>query len=102
MRFHSDRRIPQLAGGFFNEQIVHITYDEMQAELLRLHLERHGVPCRVRSMRIGGYQGITFGPLAEIHLMTLSPYVEKGKRLIRQAAADGFLRLSDGQIEETG
>lgn len=83
-----------------NDRIVYTTYDEMQAELLRLHLERHGVPCWLRSMRVGGYQGITFGPLGEIHLMTPAPYAQKGKRLIRQAAADGFLRLSEGRIEE--
>jgi len=83
-----------------NERIVYITYDEMQAELLRLHLERHGVPCWLRSMRVGGYQGITFGPLGEVRLMTAGPYAEKAKRLIKQAAADGFLRLSEGQVEE--
>ncbi len=83
-----------------DERIVYITYDEMQAELLRLHLERHGVPCWLRSMRVGGYQGITFGPLGEVRLMTTAPYAEKAKRLIKQAAADGFLRPSEGQVEE--
>ncbi len=83
-----------------DERIVYITYDEMQAELLRLHLERHGVPCWLRSMRVGGYQGITFGPLGEVRLMTAAPYAEKAKRLIKQAAADGFLRPSEGQVEE--
>ncbi len=102
MRFHSDQRLPKPPEGFFNDRIVYTTYDEMLAELLRLHLERHGVPCRLRSMKISGYQGITFGPLGEIHLMTPSPYAEKGKRLIRQAVADGFLPISKGQIDATG
>ena len=84
-----------------DDRIVYTTYDDMQAELLRLHLERHGVPCWLRSMRVAGYQGITFGPLGEIHVMTAVPYAEKAKRLIRQAAADGFLSLPEGQIEET-
>ncbi len=83
-----------------DERIVYTTYDEMQAEVLRLHLERHGVPCWLRSMRVGGYQGITFGPLGEVRLMTAAPYAEKAKRLIKQAAADGFLRSSEGQVEE--
>ena len=83
-----------------DERIVYTTYDEMQAELLRLHLERHGVPCWLRSMRVGGYQGITFGPLGEVRLMTAAPYAEKAKRLIKQAAADGFLRPSEGRVEE--
>lgn len=87
---------------YMDDRIIYTTYDEMLAELLRLHLERHGVPCRLRSMKIGGYHGITFGPLGEIHLVTPSPYAEKGKRLLKQAAADGFLGLSRGQIEETG
>ncbi len=82
------------------DRIIFTTYDEMQAELLRVHLERHGVPCRVRSMRVGGYQGITFGPLGEIHLLTPAPYAEKGKRLIRQAAADGYLLPPERPIEE--
>jgi hypothetical protein len=76
-----------------HEQIIHVTNDEMQAELLRLHLQRYGVPCRIRSMRVGGFQGITFGPLGEIRLMTSAPYAAKGRRLIEQAAAHGLLRL---------
>ena len=83
-----------------DQRIVHATYDEMQAELMRLHLERHGVPCWLRSMRVGGYLGITFGPLGEIHVMTSAPYAEKAKRLIKQAEADRFLRLSGGQVGE--
>jgi len=78
-----------------NDHVIYTTYDQMQAELLRLHLERHGVPCRLRSMRVGGYEGITLGPLAEIRLMTPFPYAEKAKRLIRQAAADGFIESPD-------
>jgi hypothetical protein len=78
-----------------NDQVIYTTYDQMQAELLRLHLERHGVPCRLRSMRVGGYEGITLGPLAEIRLMTPFPYAEKARRLIRQAAADGFITSPD-------
>jgi hypothetical protein len=84
------------------EQTIYTTYDEMQAELLRLHLERHGVPCRLRSMRVGGFQGITFGPLGEIRLMTSAPYAEKGRRLIEQAALRGALSLlpgKDGKVE---
>ena len=85
-----------------DDMVVYTTYDEMQAELLRLHLERNGVPCRLRSMRVGGYQGITIGPLGEIHLITSAPYVEKGRRLIKQAVADGFLRPSEGPLEKKG
>jgi hypothetical protein len=72
------------------EQIIYTTYNEMVAEFLRLHLQRHGVPCRLRSMKVGGYQGIMVGPLAEIHLISPSAYAEKGKRVIRQAEVDGF------------
>jgi hypothetical protein len=32
--------------------------------------------------------------------MTAAPYAEKGKRLIKQAEADGFLRHSEGHIEK--
>lgn len=85
-----------------DDRIVYTTYDEMQAELLRLHLERNGVPCWIRSMRVSGYHGITIGPLGEIRLMTSAPYAEKGKLLIRQAVADGFLSRSEGDLEEAG
>jgi len=78
-------------------RIIYVTYDEMRAEFVRVHLERHGVPCWLRSMRVGGYQGITLGPLGEFHLMTTAPYAEKGKRLIRLAEADGFLDPSEDQ-----
>lgn len=83
------------------EQIIYTTYDEMQAELLRLHLQRHGVPCRLRSMRVGGFQGITFGPLGEIRLMTSTPYAEKGRRLIEQAILHGSFSLVPGKVEES-
>ncbi len=82
------------------EQIIYTTYDEMQAELLRLHLQRHGVPCRLRSMRVGGFQGITFGPLGEIRLMTSTPYAEKGRRLIEQAILYGSFSLIPGKVEK--
>lgn len=76
-----------------HEQTIYTTYDEMQAEFLRLHLTRHGVPCRIRSMRVGGFEGIAFGPLGEIRLMTSMAYAEKGRRLIEQAAMRGALSL---------
>lgn len=82
------------------ERMIYATYDEMQAELLRLHLQRYGVPCWLRSMRVGGFQGITFGPLGEIRLMTSAPYAAKGRRLIEQAALDGLLSLLPGKVEE--
>lgn len=83
-----------------HERVIYATYDEMQAELLRLHLERHGVPCRLRSMRVGGFQGITFGPLGEIRLMTSAPYATKGRRLIEQAALLGLLLPVPGKVEK--
>jgi hypothetical protein len=83
-----------------HEQMIYATYDEMQAELLRLHLERYGVPCRLRSMRVGGFQGITFGPLGEIRLMTSAPYAAKGRRLIEQAVLRGSLSLLSGKVEK--
>lgn len=81
-----------------HEQMIYATYDEMQAELLRLHLQRYGVPCWLRSMRVGGFQGITFGPLGEIRLMTSAPYAAKGRRLIEQAALHGLLSLLPGKV----
>jgi hypothetical protein len=82
------------------ERIIYATYDEIQAQLLRLHLEHHGVPCRLRSMRVGGFQGITFGPLGEIRLMTSAPYAEKGRRLIDQAVLRGSLSLLPGKVDK--
>lgn len=76
-----------------HERMIYATYDAMQAELLRLHLARHGVPCRLRSMRVGGFEGIAFGPLGEIRLMTSAAYAGKGRRLIEQAALRGALSL---------
>lgn len=84
-----------------HEQMIYVTYDEMQAELLRLHLERHGVPCRLRSMRVSGFHGITFGPLAEIWLMTSTPYAVKGRRLIEQATLRGSLSLLPGGVGQS-
>ncbi|PWB80728.1 MAG: hypothetical protein C3F08_03710 [Candidatus Methylomirabilota bacterium] len=75
------------------ERMIYTTNDEMQAELLRLHLEHHGVPCWLRSMRVGGFHGITFGPLGEIRLMTSGPYAAKGRRLIEQVVLRGILSL---------
>ena len=81
-----------------HERMIYATYDEMQAELLRLHLQRYGVPCWIRSMRVGGFHGITFGPLGEIRLMTSTPYAEKGRRLIEQAVLRGSLSLVPGKV----
>lgn len=70
---------------------VYVTYDEMHADRIRGILVAEGIECAVRSMRVGGYEGIRLGPLGEIHILVWSPYAAKARRLIQDAIRDGAL-----------
>ncbi len=78
---------------------AYVTYEELHAERIRLVLQGGGVPCRLRSMRVAGYAGLSFGPLGEIRVLVPPPYVAKAKRLIAQAIADGVLWPCGGPVE---
>lgn len=78
---------------------IYATYDEIHADLIRQLLEGKGIPCLLRSMKVGGYQGITFGPLGELRVRVPKPYAQKGKRLIQDAINDGVLWPLGSPIE---
>jgi len=79
---------------------IYVTQDEMHADLIRQLLEGSGIPCLLRSMKVGGYEGITLGPLGEIRVRVPQPYAQKAKRLIREAIADGAIWPLGSPIEE--
>ncbi|MGH7406969.1 MAG: hypothetical protein ACREKF_03045 [Candidatus Methylomirabilales bacterium] len=78
---------------------AYVTYEELHAERIRQVLQGGGIPCRLRSMRVAGYDGLTFGPLGEIRVLVPPPYVAKAKRLIAQAIADGVLWHCGAPVE---
>jgi len=79
---------------------IYATYEEMHADLIRQLLEREGIACRVRSMRVGGYEGIRIGPLGEIWIYVPRSYAQKALRLIEQAIADEALWPLGGPVKE--
>jgi hypothetical protein len=70
---------------------VYVTYDELHADRIRGILTGQGMECAVRSLRVGGYEGIRLGPLGEIHILVPGPYASKARRLIQEAIQDGVL-----------
>jgi len=68
-----------------------VTYDELHAGRIRGILAAEGIDCAVRSMRVGGYEGIRVGPLGEIRILVPRPYAAKARRLIQEAIRDGAL-----------
>ena len=80
---------------------IYITYDEMHADRIRQILTERGIRCAVRSMRVGGYEGIRVGPLGEIRIAVPAPYAGKAKRVIQEAVADGVLWPLGGPLNET-
>ena len=68
-----------------------MTYDELHAGRIRGILAAEGIDCAVRSMRVGGYEGIRVGPLGEIRILVPRPYAAKARRLIQEAIRDGAL-----------
>lgn len=72
-------------------QAVYTTYEEMHADRICQILAGQGIPSRVQSRRVGGYEAIAIGPLGEIRILVPEPYREKAQRLIREAIADGVL-----------
>lgn len=80
-------------------QPVYATYDEMHADRIRQLLESRGIPCVVRSMRVGGYEGIRLGPLGEVRILVPGPYARKAQRVIQEAIVDGALPNLGGPVE---
>ena len=78
---------------------IYSTYDEMHADRIRGILAGAGIDCAVRSMRVGGYEGIRVGPLGEIRILVPGPYAAKARRLIQDAIRDGALWPLGGPIE---
>ncbi|HEV8664087.1 MAG TPA: hypothetical protein VGT06_13250 [Candidatus Methylomirabilis sp.] len=78
---------------------AYVTYEELHAERIRQVLQGGSVPCRLRSMRVAGYAGLSLGPLGEIQVLVPPPYVAKAKRLIAQAMADGVLWPCGAPVE---
>jgi DNA-binding transcriptional LysR family regulator len=70
---------------------IYVTYDELHADRIRGILAAEGIDCAVRSMRVGGYEGIRVGPLGEIRILVPPPYAGKARRLIQEAIRDGAL-----------
>ncbi len=78
---------------------IYSTYDELHADRIRGILAGEGIDCVVRSMRVGGYEGIRVGPLGEIRILVPAPYASKARRLIQDAIRDGALWPLGGPIE---
>ncbi|MFN3476456.1 MAG: putative signal transducing protein [Candidatus Methylomirabilales bacterium] len=78
---------------------IYATYEEVHADLIRQLLEQQGIPCRVRSMKVAGYEGITIGPLGEIRIYVLTPYAQKAVRIIEEAIRDGALWPLGGPVK---
>ncbi len=70
---------------------IYTTYDEMHADRIRGILAAEGIDSALRSMRVGGYEGIRVGPLGEIRILVPRPYASKARRLIQDAIRDGAL-----------
>jgi len=79
---------------------IYVTYEEMHADLIRQLLEQQGIACRVRSMRVAGYEGIRVGPLGEIRIFVLEPYTQKALRVIEEAIKDGALWPLGGPVKK--
>ncbi len=56
---------------------IYTTYDEMHADRIRGILAAEGIDSALRSMRVGGYEGIRVGPLGERLLALAPPHLDR-------------------------
>lgn len=77
---------------------IYLCFDPLEADIVRSMLERAGIPCIIRDMRIGPYP-LTIGRFAEIRVAVGRDHIRQAVKIIRQARDDGYLS-SKGKFKD--
>ena len=77
---------------------VYLSYDAMEADLIKGLLEDNDIPCFIRDMTITPYP-MSIGKFAEKRVSVDEDYVEQATQLIRDAISDGYIS-SDGKFKK--
>ncbi len=77
---------------------VYLSYDAMEADLIKGLLEDNDIPCFIRDMTITPYP-MSIGRFAEKRVSVDKDDVEKAVQLIRDAISDGYIS-SEGKFKK--
>lgn len=69
---------------------IYLCFDPLEADIIRNMLERAGIPCIIRDMRIGPYP-LTIGQFAEMRVAVEPAHLRQAVKIIRQAREDDYL-----------
>ncbi len=78
---------------------IYLSYNEIEAELIKELLENEGIQTILRDIHITPYP-ISIGRFSEKRIAVPVDRVEKAKILIEQAIVDGFLDKNEGKFKE--
>ena len=78
---------------------IYLSYNEIEAGLIRELLEGEGISTVIRDMRITPYP-INIGKFAEKRIAVPEGKAAEARELLRQALADGFLSEEEGKFKE--
>ena len=78
---------------------IYLSYNELEAELIKGLLEEKGISAIVRAMQISPYP-INIGRFAEKRIAVPEHKIEETKELINQAISDGFLIREAGKFKD--
>jgi len=73
-----------------NLREIYLSYDMLEADLIKGLLEENGIPCFVRDMTISPYP-LSIGKFAEKRIAVDENDVEEAVRLIGEARGDGYI-----------
>jgi hypothetical protein len=75
-------------------EVVHIAQGELEANVIKSHLESEGIPVLLKYEAIGRIYGITVDGLGMIRVLVPKKYAEEAKRIIEPQAVD---KLDNGE-----
>lgn len=78
---------------------IYLSYNEIEAELIKGLLEEKGISAMVRAMLISPYP-INIGRFAEKRIAVPEHKIKEAKELINQAITDGFLIREEGKFKD--
>jgi hypothetical protein len=77
---------------------IYLSYNMIEADLIKGLLESNGISCVIRDMTITPYP-MNIGLFAEKRIAVEEDWVDKAVKLIKDARRDGYLS-SDGKFKD--
>ncbi len=69
-------------------EVVYVAANELEAEVVRGHLESEDIPVVLRGEALGRVYGMTVGPLAQVEVLVPVPLAEQARTIVAREEND--------------